>query len=130
MRGTIGSKAVRAALGRVAERTGQIRSRLEERFLPFLDRHRLRRPYLNAWLEVGGKRYQVDCFWPEVREIVELDGWEAHGTRSAFLDDKARDRRLRAAGYGITRIAWAELEDEPEEIAAEIRALLPSSRPT
>ncbi len=125
-----GSKAVRAALGRVAERTGQIRSRLEERFLPFLDRHRLRRPYLNAWLEVGGKRYQVDCFWPEVREIVELDGWEAHGTRSAFLDDKARDRRLRAAGYGITRIAWAELEDEPEEIAAEIRALLPSSRPT
>ena len=79
---------------------------------------------------MGGKRYQVDCFWPEVREIVELDGWEAHGTRSAFLDDKARDRRLRAAGYGITRIAWAELEDEPEEIAAEIRALLPSSRPT
>lgn len=119
-----GSRAVRAALGRVAERPGRIRSPLEERFLPFLDRHRLPRPRFNAWLEVAGERCQVDCLWPEVRQIVELDGWEGHGTRSAFRDDKARDRRLRVAGYGVTRIAWAQLDDEPEAIAADLRALL------
>ena len=50
-----GSRAVRAALGRVQEKPGRIRSRLEERFLPFLDCHRLPRPRFNAWLEVGGK---------------------------------------------------------------------------
>lgn len=124
-----GSKAVRAALARVVERPGRIRSPLEERFLPFLDSYRLPRPRLNAWLEVAGERCQADCLWPEARQIVELDGWEAHGTRSAFRDDKARERRLRVAGYGVTRIAWVQLGDEPEAIAADLRALLSSSRP-
>jgi very-short-patch-repair endonuclease len=119
-----GSRAIRAALARVAERPGRIRSPLEERFLPFLDSHRLPRPRLNAWLEVAGERWQVDCLWAEARQIVELDGWEAHGTRSAFRRDRTRDRRLRAAGYGVTRIAWGDLEDEPEEIAADLRASL------
>lgn len=119
-----GSRAVRAALARVAERPGRIRSRFEERFLPFLDRHRLPRPQFNTWLEIAGERCQVDCLWPEVRQIVELDGWEGHGTRSAFRDDRARDRRLRVAGYGVTRIAWGQLDDEPEAVAADLRALI------
>ncbi len=119
-----GSPAVRAALRRVQEKPGRIRSRLEERFLPFLDRYRLPRPRFNAWLEVGGERVQVDCLWAEVRQIVELDGWESHGTRAAFRGDRTRDRRLRVAGYGVTRIAWSQLGDEPEEIAADLRALL------
>lgn len=117
-----GSKAVRAALARTRESPGRIRGPLEERFLPFLDRHRLPRPHFNAWLEVAGKKYQVDCLWPEVRQIVELDGWEAHGTRSAFLEDRARERRLRGAGYGVTRLAWSQLDDEPEAIASDLRA--------
>lgn len=119
-----GSVAVRSALLRLQERPGRIRGRLEERFLPFLDRHRLPRPRFNAWLEVAEERIQVDCFWPEPLQIVELDGWEAHGTRSAFRGDRTRDRRLRVAGYGVTRIAWAALDDEPDEIAADLRALL------
>ncbi len=122
-----GSVPVRRALLRVHERPGRIRSRLEERFLPFLDRHRLPRPQFNAWLEVGGERVQVDCFWPQRLQIVELDGWEKHGTRSAFLDDRTRDRRLRIAGYGVTRLAWAQLDGEPEEIAADLRALIGSA---
>ena len=51
-------------------------------------------PRFNDWILVGGKRYQVDCHWPEHRQIVELDGWEGHKTRSAFREDRARDRRL------------------------------------
>jgi very-short-patch-repair endonuclease/predicted transcriptional regulator of viral defense system len=119
-----GSKAVRAALARLGEAPGRIRSPLEERFLPFLDRHRLPRPRFNVSLEVAGEKYQVDCLWADVRQIVELDGWEGHGTRSAFRDDRARDRRLRVAGYGVTRIAWSQLDDEPEAIAADLRALI------
>jgi len=119
-----GTRAVRAALARFSESSGRVESRLEERFLPFLDRYRLPRPQFNAWLEVGGRRYRVDCLWPAQRQIVELDGWEGHGTPSAFRDDRARDRRLRVAGYGVTRLAWSQLEDEPEAIAADLRALL------
>lgn len=73
---------------------------------------------------MGGRRYQVDCLWPDRRAIVELDGFAAHGTRTAFLEDRARDRRLRAAGYGVTRIAPEQLEDEPAEIVRDLHVLL------
>lgn len=123
-RGRPGSRAVRSVLERRAESPGRIESPLERRFLPFLDRFGLPRPSFNAWLEVGGTRYRVDCLWPDRRQIVELDGWEGHGTRAAFREDRARDRRLRANGYGITRVAWSQLDDEPGEIAADLRPLL------
>ncbi len=125
--GRRGIRRARLALERLAEKpNGRVRSPLEEVFVPFLRRHRLPRPQLNAWLEVGRKRYQVDGLWPEQRQIVELDGWEGHGTRSAFRDDRARDRRLRVAGYGVTRLTWSQLEDEPTQIAVDLRALLAS----
>lgn len=119
-----GARAVRLALARLSESSGRVDSPLEERFLPFLDRYGLPRPQFNAWVEVGGKRYRVDCLWRPPRQIVELDGWEGHSTRSAFRDDRQRDRRLRVAGYGVTRLAWLQLDDEPEAIAQDLRVLL------
>lgn len=119
-----GARAIRVALSRLGETPGVTRSALEERFLPFLDSHSLPRPHLNSWLSVGAERFQVDCLWPERRLVVELDGYSAHGTRSAFRADKTRDRRIAAAGYRIVRITWAALADEPEAIAADLRRLL------
>ena len=119
-----GSKKIRECLFRRREMPGRARSWLEERFLPFLRRERLLLPQLNAWLEVGGRRYQVDCLWPRQRVIVELDGFAAHGTRIAFREDRARDRRLRVAGYGVTRVTEDQLEDEPAALAADLRTLL------
>jgi hypothetical protein len=119
-----GARVIRSCLARRRETPGSPRDWLEQRFLPFLDRHRLPRPSLNAWLEVGGRRYQADCLWPGRRAVVELDGFAAHGTRLAFREDRARDRRLRVAGYGVTRIAPEQLEEEPEELAADLRTLL------
>ncbi len=123
--GRRGVRKVRAALDRLREEPGgRRRSPLEERFVPFLRQHDLPIPSLNAWLEAGGRRYQVDCLWPQTTQIVELDGWQGHGTRSAFRDDRSRDRRLRVAGYSVTRLTWSQLDDEPTTIAADLRALL------
>jgi len=127
--GRRGARKVRACLARYDEQAGTARSRLEEIFVPFLRRHALLLPRLNAWLEVGGRRFQVDCLWEEQAAIVELDGFEGHGTRSAFREDRARDRRLRVAGYDVVRITWAQLRDEPAEIAADLRKLLASGEP-
>jgi very-short-patch-repair endonuclease len=102
---------------------GRARSWLEREFLPFLRRNGLPRPQLNAWLQVGERWFQVDCLWPG-RVVVELDGFAAHGTRAAFVADRARDRQLRVAGYGVTWIAPEQLEDEPEAIAVDLRTLL------
>lgn len=128
--GRRGSKAVRQCLARRRLTAGRGRSWLEDVFLPFLDRHELPRPgQLNAWIEVRGKRVEVDCYWPQLSAIVELDGFAAHGTRIAFREDRARDRRLLAAGYGVARIAPEQLEDEPAEVAADLRALLVTRPP-
>jgi very-short-patch-repair endonuclease len=120
-----GVRRVRLALERLEEEPGgNRRSRLEERFAPFLRRHRLPQPRFNDWIALGDRRFQVDCHWPGARQIVELDGWRGHGTRSAFRDDRARDRVLRVAGYSVTRLTWNQLDDEPAAIAADLRALL------
>jgi very-short-patch-repair endonuclease len=123
--GRRGVRRVRAALARIETLpTGRTMSRLEERFLPFLRRHGLPRPRLNDWITVDEKRFQVDCHWSGTGQVVELDSWEAHGTRSAFREDRARDRILRTAGYEVTRISWAQLDDEPEAVASDLRKLL------
>jgi very-short-patch-repair endonuclease len=128
--GRRGVRKVRAALERIKEEpSGHKRSPLEERFAPFLRHHRLPLPRFNDWITVGGRRFQVDCHWPGTGEIVELDGWAGHGTRSAFRDDRARDRILRVAGYSVTRLTWSQLGDEPEAIAADLRELLLYKRP-
>lgn len=120
-----GVARVRLALERLKdEPSGPKRSLLEKRFAPFLRRRHLPMPYFNAPILLGGKRYVVDCLWPDSKEIVELDGWQGHRTRTAFREDKARDRRLKVAGYSVTRLTWNQLDDEPEAVAADLRALL------
>jgi very-short-patch-repair endonuclease len=119
--GRRGVRRVRLALERLEEEPGgRHRSKLEERFAPFLRRHRLPLPRFNDWVVLAGKRYQVDCHWPGTGQIVELDGWQGHGTRSAFREDRARDRRLSVAGYSVTRITFNQLDDEPEGVAADL----------
>lgn len=120
-----GVARLRLALDRIKDEPGgRKRSRLEERFAPFLRKRDLPLPRFNDPIRVGGKRYIVDCHWPEIKEIVELDGWQGHKTRTAFRGDRARDRRLRVAGYHVTRLTWNQLEDEPEVIASDLRGLL------
>ena len=123
--GKRGVRKVQVALGRLEEEpAGRKRSKLEERFAPFLRHHRLPLPRFNDWVLVGGKRFQVDCHWPGTGQIVELDGWQAHHTRSAFREDRARDRILRVAGYSVTRLTWNQLDDEPEAVASDLQVLL------
>ncbi len=123
--GRRGIRKVKTALEALKdEPVDEYKSRLEERLAPFLARHHLPRSRFNDWIVVGDKRFQVDCLWPDERQIVELDGWEGHKTRTAFREDRARDRKLRVAGYSVTRLTWNQLEDEPETVAADLRALL------
>jgi very-short-patch-repair endonuclease len=127
--GRRGTARVRVALARIeALPSGRVRSPLETKFLPFLRRYRLPRPRLNHWIAVGERRFQVDCHWVGTRQVVELDSWQAHGTRSAFREDRTRDRILRTAGYEVTRISWAQLDDEPGAVASDLRRLLEADR--
>ena len=124
-RGKRGTRKLQLALQRITEEpTGRKRGRLEERFASFLRRHSLPLPRFNDPIALGSKLYVADCRWPNRRLIVELDSWEGHSSRSAFQDDRARDRALHAAGYSVIHLTWVQLEVEGEAIASDLRSLL------
>ena len=72
---------------------------------------------------------EVDVLWPDARLIVELDSWEFHAHRAAFEKDRDRDTDHLLAGYRTIRVTHRRLSDEPEWLAAQIRALLIQSAP-
>ena len=61
---------------------------------------------------------------PGSGQIVELDGREGHRTRTAFREDRARDRTLPVAGYFRYPSHLNQLDDEPDAIASDLRELL------
>ena len=107
---------------------GRTRSELEDLFLAFCRRHGLPRPETNLLVEVGGVRFELDCAWRPQLVALELDGYEGHRGRIAFEDDRARDRRLAAAGWTPVRLTWGQLLDGDATLAREISAILAAKR--
>lgn len=127
--GKRGSRKLQLALKRITEEPGgPKRSRLEQRFAPFLREHSLPQPRFNDPIALGSKLYVADCHWPPLRLIVELDGWAGHSSPSAFQDDRLRDRLLFLAGYSVIHLTWKQLEVEAEKVASDLRAALVGDR--
>ena len=95
------------------------RSELERRFLRLCRRHGLPKPEVNV--RVGP--YEVDFLWRDRRLIVETDGWETHGTRSAFEADRARDVELKSLRYEVVRVTYWQVAQDPAHVAAVLRRL-------
>ena len=96
------------------------RSEAERRLLELTRAAGLPSPQTNVRLE----GLEVDLLWREQRLVVEVDGYEFHGSRAAFERDRARDARLLAAGYRVLRITWRQLTQEPERVIALLAAAL------
>jgi very-short-patch-repair endonuclease len=79
----------------------------------------LERPETNVLIE----GFEVDAVWRDARLIVELDGYETHGTRAAFEKDRDRDRRLTAKGWRTARVTYRDLA-EPADLAQELLSSL------
>lgn len=119
-----GARIVRTTLERLSLLPGGVtRSPLEDRFLRFAAAADLPMPETNVVLEIGGRTYEADCLWREHRLVVELDGHEAHGTRSAFESDRERDRCLQASGWTVIRATHRQL-NEAMGLARDLRRLL------
>jgi hypothetical protein len=95
------------------------RSQLERRFLDVCRRHGLPPP--EVIVRVGS--YWVDFLWRDRGLIVETDGFEHHGTRTAFESDRERGVELRLLGFETHRFTHRQVSNEPV-LAAKLSALL------
>jgi very-short-patch-repair endonuclease len=96
------------------------RSELEGKLLALCRRHRLPLPEVNV--RIGS--FTVDFLWRDRRLVVEVDGYWAHGSRSAFESDRARDVELQLLGYDVARFTWRQLSDRPKDVVGALRQLL------
>lgn len=60
----------------------------------------------------------------ELRIAVEVDGWRTHSSPSAIAHDHRRRNRLLAAGWHVVTFTWKQVRDEPDVVAADVRAAI------
>lgn len=110
-----------ASLARALDRGPQwTRSHAERVLLDLVRRAGLPAPEFNA--DVIG--YKVDAVWRGQRVAVEVDSWAWHGHRRAFEQDRARDMRLREAGFTPVRVTARQLDQEPLRTVAHLARLV------
>jgi very-short-patch-repair endonuclease len=66
----------------------------------------------------------VDAIWPDLKLVVEVDGYEFHGDRDSFENDRARDAILVAHGYRVLRFTARQLRDQPLMVLGQLAAAL------
>ncbi|WP_433025226.1 endonuclease domain-containing protein [Actinomycetospora sp. CA-053990] len=66
----------------------------------------------------------LDLAFPDVRVVVEIDGWAYHRDLPAFRRDQARQNALVLAGWTVLRINWHEIEGDADAILAVVEAAL------
>ncbi|MGB6453505.1 MAG: type IV toxin-antitoxin system AbiEi family antitoxin domain-containing protein [Streptosporangiaceae bacterium] len=67
---------------------------------------------------------RVDFLWRKYKLIVEVDGGVKYSDPQRARTQLWRDKALRAAGYEVIHVNWAEITRHPEQVVAEIRAAL------
>jgi len=101
------------------------RSEFEDAFIIFAKRYALPDPLVNA--DVAG--HEADIYYPAQKLVIELDGYETHGTRDQFESDRDRDMDLLAAGIATARVTWDRMRQRPKREAARLHAILATRAP-
>jgi very-short-patch-repair endonuclease len=110
---------VRAMLDAFKE-PGITKSKAERRFRSLLRAAQLPQPQTNVWLH----GYSVDCYWPELGIVVEVQGYRFHSGRRAFERDTRKAAKLTAAGLGVSYVTWLQMENEPFAVVGRVAQTL------
>ncbi|MBV9417201.1 MAG: DUF559 domain-containing protein [Solirubrobacterales bacterium] len=115
--GRPGSPKLRKALERHEPKLAHTRSELERLFLPLCERIGIPLPEVNVY--IAG--VLVDAVWGEKKLVVELDGRDNHSSWAQIQEDRSKELRLRAAGFGVVRYGTRQLEDEAPQVEDDLR---------
>ena len=119
-------KALKEAIAQ--HRPGQIvRGELEHRFAELRRGAGLEEPLTNFPVKARGRTYVLDCYWPELRLAVELDGRDAHAREMAFESDRRKDAALNAIGMRLLRFTWQRVNYDGDGLLADLTAAMNAS---
>jgi len=119
-RGRRGVRLLREIAEARDPRNRSTRSELESQFLNLCLRNGLPLPEINTQL----MSFEVDCFWRELKLVVELDGLAFHSHRSAIVNDLRRNAKLQSAGYTVLRLTYDDVVGSPDACLGTLRAHL------
>ncbi len=100
------------------------RSGYERKLLKLLKQAELPLPITNTW--VAGEF--VDGLWPDVKLVVEFDGWKYHRGRDRFETDRLRDQHVTAAGHHVIRVTARQIDHRPHALIARIATTITTLR--
>lgn len=78
----------------------------------------------NVWVDTAKGGYFVDVLFKRRRVVIEIDGWDSHGSRQAFENDRCRRNHLVLAGYTVLNFTWWQLTHDSEWVLWCIREAL------
>lgn len=115
-----GAAPLGAAIGRLDAAIESNRSKLERMLFDLITASDLP-PAVNNAMIVGE---ECDFSWIGSRVIVEADGRAHHQSPADIAADIAKWEALRAAGYIVVRVTYAQVAYEPEATIERIRKML------
>ncbi len=77
-------------------------------------------PLRNVTTEDG---WELDCYWPEAKFAVELDGRPYHIAVRDQDKDKYKDAKLMVVGITVMRITGARFELDPQGVLGDVRTM-------
>ena len=102
---------------------------LEARMAALFSRFGLPQPCFQFELR-DGERFvaRVDFAYPELRVVIEVDGWSVHGTAQATRLDFERQNEIEQLGWLILRFTWYDVVRRPAYVAEHIDRALRTRR--
>ena len=98
-------------------------------YLPLHDSYHMTLQPPFPHLSIDGKSIRPDMlFWipskPNIKVIVECDGFDYHSDKDKFASDRKRDRALQSKGYQVLRYAGTEIYHNPAGITSDLAHFL------
>ena len=124
-RGRAGTPKIRTVLDSATPRP--LQSRLERLARRMFARSGLPSPVLQLQLPSDLGRYRLDFAWPELLATFETEGFEWHGTRARWKQDRIRVAAIERAGWRHMIGTWDDIVRRPDETLERI-ALMPAER--
>ncbi len=120
-----GAARLDAALDRIDELTGEFRS--------FFEQKTTRLVQTSSVIPAPVVNVLVDGFRPDLgflgtRAIIECDGRDYHRSLAQIVADERREAILRARGFRILRLRWADVQYRPAETLAVIERFVLANR--